>query len=68
MSETRKKIELWFDHFGHVICRHRWIAIGPAVDDTIHFINNFRRYYYESGEVRRPGSRWERLAAEAELR
>ncbi len=27
------------------------IAIGLAVDDTIHFMHNFRRYYEESGDV-----------------
>jgi predicted RND superfamily exporter protein len=27
------------------------IAIGLAVDDTIHFMHNFRRYYERSGEV-----------------
>jgi len=27
------------------------IAIGLAVDDTIHFMHNFRRYYDESGDV-----------------
>ena len=27
------------------------IAIGLAVDDTIHFMHNFRRYYAESGDV-----------------
>jgi predicted RND superfamily exporter protein len=27
------------------------IAIGLAVDDTIHFMHNFRRYYSESGDV-----------------
>ena len=27
------------------------IAIGLAVDDTIHFFHNFRRYYLESGDV-----------------
>lgn len=26
------------------------IAIGLAVDDTIHFLHNFRRYYRESGD------------------
>jgi predicted RND superfamily exporter protein len=26
------------------------IAIGLAVDDTIHFMHNFRRYYEESGD------------------
>jgi len=26
------------------------IAIGLAVDDTIHFLHNFRRYYLESGD------------------
>lgn len=31
MSETREKIELWFDHFGHVICRHRWIALALMI-------------------------------------
>lgn len=28
------------------------IAIGLAVDDTVHFIYNFKRYYTESGDVR----------------
>ncbi len=28
------------------------IAIGLAVDDTIHFVYNFRKYYLESGDVR----------------
>ncbi|KAA3613331.1 MAG: hypothetical protein DWQ05_17735 [Calditrichaeota bacterium] len=27
------------------------IALGLAVDDTIHFMHNFRRYYNESGDV-----------------
>ena len=27
------------------------IAIGLAVDDTIHFMHNFRRYYEQSGDV-----------------
>ena len=27
------------------------IAIGLAVDDTIHYLHNFRRYYEESGDV-----------------
>ncbi len=27
------------------------IAIGLAVDDTIHFMHNFRRYYDQSGDV-----------------
>ena len=27
------------------------IAIGLAVDDTIHFFHNFRRYYHETGDV-----------------
>ena len=27
------------------------IAIGLAVDDTIHFLHNFRRYYARSGDV-----------------
>ncbi len=26
------------------------IAIGLAVDDTIHFLHNFRRYYHETGD------------------
>ena len=26
------------------------IAIGLAVDDTIHFLHNFRRYYLQSGD------------------
>lgn len=28
------------------------IAIGLAVDDTVHFIYNFKRYYTQSGDVR----------------
>jgi hypothetical protein len=28
------------------------IAIGLAVDDTIHFMHNFRRYHDETGDVR----------------
>lgn len=28
------------------------IAIGLAVDDTIHFMHNFRRYYSDSGDVK----------------
>ena len=28
------------------------IAIGLAVDDTIHFMHNFRRYYAKTGDVR----------------
>ncbi len=27
------------------------IAIGLAVDDTIHFLHNFRRYYHQSGDA-----------------
>jgi hypothetical protein len=27
------------------------IAIGLAVDDTVHFMHNFRRYMYETGDV-----------------
>jgi predicted RND superfamily exporter protein len=27
------------------------IAIGLAVDDTIHFFHNFRRYYLRSGDI-----------------
>ena len=29
------------------------IAIGLAVDDTIHFLHNFRRYYLESGDSKK---------------
>ena len=29
------------------------IAIGLAVDDTIHFLHNFRRYYHESGDAKK---------------
>ena len=29
------------------------IAIGLAVDDTVHFMHNFRRYHYESADVRK---------------
>jgi predicted RND superfamily exporter protein len=28
------------------------IALGLVVDDTVHFIYNFRRYYYETGDAR----------------
>lgn len=28
------------------------IAIGLAVDDTIHFMHNYRRYHHETGDVR----------------
>ncbi len=28
------------------------IAIGLAVDDTVHFIYNFKRYYMESGDIK----------------
>ncbi|VAX19007.1 Exporter protein, RND family [hydrothermal vent metagenome] len=28
------------------------IAIGLAVDDTVHFMHNFRRYYAETGDAR----------------
>jgi predicted RND superfamily exporter protein len=28
------------------------IAIGLAVDDTIHFMHNFRRYFEQTGDVR----------------
>ena len=28
------------------------VAIGLAVDDTVHFIYNFKRYYLEKGDVR----------------
>jgi predicted RND superfamily exporter protein len=28
------------------------IAIGLAVDDTIHFFHNFRRYYLKSGDIK----------------
>jgi predicted RND superfamily exporter protein len=28
------------------------IAIGLAVDDTVHFMHNFRRYFDQSGDVR----------------
>jgi len=27
------------------------IAIGMVVDDTVHFMHNFRRYYHETGDV-----------------
>ena len=27
------------------------IALGLAVDDTVHFLHNFRRYHQESGSV-----------------
>ena len=28
------------------------IAIGLAVDDTVHFMHNFRRYFEESGDAK----------------
>jgi predicted RND superfamily exporter protein len=28
------------------------IAIGLAVDDTVHFMHNFRRYFAQTGDVR----------------
>ena len=28
------------------------IAIGLAVDDTIHFMHNYRRYHHDTGDVR----------------
>jgi len=28
------------------------IALGLAVDDTVHFMHNYRRYYHLSGDVR----------------
>jgi hypothetical protein len=28
------------------------IAIGLAVDDTVHFMHNFRRYFEENGDAR----------------
>ncbi len=31
MSEARKKIEQRFDNFGHVTCRHRWIALALMI-------------------------------------
>ena len=31
------------------------IAIGLAVDDTIHFMHNFRRYYEQSGDPKKAG-------------
>jgi predicted RND superfamily exporter protein len=37
------------------------IAIGLAVDDTIHFLHNFRRYHARSGDV--PGAVRETLAS-----
>lgn len=40
---------LTFDMFTMLIGS---IAIGLAVDDTVHFMHNFRRYHYESGDVR----------------
>ena len=27
MSEIRKRMELWFESFGHLVFRHRWIAL-----------------------------------------
>jgi predicted RND superfamily exporter protein len=29
------------------------IALGLVVDDTVHFIYNFRKYYHETGDVRK---------------
>ena len=41
--------DLPFDMFTMLIGS---IAIGLAVDDTIHFMHNFRRYYSQTGEVK----------------
>jgi len=38
---------MWLDMFTLLIGS---IAIGLAVDDTIHFMHNFKRYYLESGD------------------
>lgn len=43
------------------------IAIGLAVDDTIHFIYNFKRYYLETGNVREAVGRTLHTAGRAML-
>ena len=41
------------------------IAIGLAVDDTIHYLHNFRRYYTEFGDVRRASAETLRTTGQA---
>lgn len=43
------------------------IAIGLAVDDTVHFMHNFRRYYKDSGQVRQSVHRTLHTAGRAML-
>jgi len=43
------------------------IAIGLAVDDTIHFFHNFRRYYLKSGDINLAVSETLRSAGRAML-
>jgi len=43
------------------------IAIGLAVDDTIHYLHNFRRYYLESGDVRQASAETLRTTGQALL-
>ena len=55
---------LLFDMFTMLIGS---IAIGLAVDDTVHFMHNFRRYHYESGDVEASVDRTLRTAGRAML-
>jgi predicted RND superfamily exporter protein len=43
------------------------IAIGLAVDDTIHYMHNFRRYFNQYGDVRRANSETLRTTGRALL-
>ena len=55
---------LLFDMFTMLIGS---IAIGLAVDDTVHFMHNFRRYHYETGDVEVSVDRTLRTAGRAML-
>ena len=43
------------------------IALGLAVDDTVHFLHNFRRYFHESGNVKEAVSNTLQTAGRAML-
>ena len=43
------------------------IALGLAVDDTVHFLHNFRRYFHESGNVKEAVSNTLHIAGRAML-
>ena len=53
-----------FDLFTMLIAS---IAIGLAVDDTIHFMYNFRKYYEQTGDVREAVQRTLQTAGRAML-